>query len=643
MKALYNLNKCYLNYTIALLLVLLSFQKNVFAQAEFMPYGNLNGIRIKGQLMPFNTSIDVIGNSWLKIKSTGKELQKPQFKRSGSQQIVNTAIDSLSFIVTNEDKGYGAIKLTIKCTANHDTTIKGVYLGVRLPKTVYANSTANIKRADTMPQSPITAISFKGNQQEITITPGQPSAIIQPNNDTLKYIQLYFPVCEGRLNKGDVFEKSFSINVTGIIDDSAATLQMDTTSPGRNFMGLGGNFRLQNAKTDPQVIDYCLKNLNVVWGRVEMPWHNWQPALNLDPIAAADSGFLNEHVKRSMEMAQKLSKLNIPVILSAWAPPQWAVAGPLKYGPDKNGVWGNALLADNMQQIYKSITDYIIYLKTHYNVEVKYFSFNESDLGINIRQTGREHAELIKGLGAYFKSKNLSTKLLLGDNSDATTYKFIYPAMNDPEALPYIGAISFHSWRGWDTPTLQKWADAAKKLNLPLLVGEGSIDAAAWAYPAYFEEESYALEEINLYTRLIAICQPQSILQWQLTADYSPLTGGGIFGNNGPLRPTRRFWQLKQLASTPSNLYVFPLVADNDNISCTALGNSFTGTYNFHIVNNSSARQVHLKGLPYAVKMLNVYITDNKHNIKKVEKIKVINHQAEFKLYARCFTTLSTN
>jgi hypothetical protein len=643
MKALYNLNKYYLNYTIALLLVLLSFQKNVFAQAEFMPYGNLNGIRIKGQLMPFNTSINVVGNSWIKIKSTGKELQKPQFKRIGNLQIVNTAIDSLDFIVTNEDIGYGKVKLTIKCTINHDTTVKGIYLGARLPKTVYTNSAADIKRAGTMPQSPITTISFKGNQQQITITPGQPSAIIQPNNDTLKYIQLYFPVCEGRLNKGDVFEKSFSINVTGIVDHSAATLQMDTTSPGRNFMGLGGNFRLQNAKTDPQVIDYCLKNLNVVWGRVEMPWHNWQPAINQDPIATADSGFLNEHVKRSMEMAQKLYKLSIPIILSAWTPPQWAVVGPLKYGPNKNGVWGNSLLADNMQQIYKSITDYIIYLKTHYNVEVKYFSFNESDLGINIRQTGREHAELIKGLGAYFKSKNLSTKLLLGDNSDATTYKFIYPAMNDPEALPYIGAVSFHSWRGWDTPTLQKWADAAKKLNLPLLVGEGSIDASAWAYPAYFEEESYALEEINLYTRLIAICQPQSILQWQLTADYSPLTGGGIFGDNGPLRPTRRFWQLKQLASTPSNLYVFPLVADNDNISCTALGNSFTGTYNFHIVNNSAARQVHLKGLPYAVKTLNVYITDSKHNIKKVEKIKVINHQAEFKLYARCFTTLSTN
>ena len=43
------------------------------------------------------------------------------------------------------------------------------------------------------------------------------------------------------------------------------------------------------------------------------------------------------------------------------------------------------------------------------------FSFNEIDLGINVRQTAREHAELIKTLGAHFASRGLATKLALGD------------------------------------------------------------------------------------------------------------------------------------------------------------------------------------------------------------------------------------
>ena len=105
------------------------------------------------------------------------------------------------------------------------------------------------------------------------------------------------------------------------------------------------------------------------------------------------------------------------------------------------------------------------------------FSFNESDLGIDVLHTPEEHNIFIKEFGAYMASQNLPTKLLLGDNSDATTFDFILPGLNDPETLPYIGAVSFHSWRGCDDETLRKWAGAAKQINVPLIVGEGSTDA----------------------------------------------------------------------------------------------------------------------------------------------------------------------
>ena len=55
--------------------------------------------------------------------------------------------------------------------------------------------------------------------------------------------------------------------------------------------------------------------------------------------------------------------------------------------------------------------------------------------------------------------------------------------------------------------------------NAPFGGNVVGIDAAAWRYPAIFKESTFALYEINLYTRLCAICQPLSILQWQLTAD----------------------------------------------------------------------------------------------------------------------------
>lgn len=238
------------------------------------------------------------------------------------------------------------------------------------------------------------------------------------------------------------------------------------------------------------------------------------------------------------------------------------------------------------------------------------------------------------------ETKGLKTKLLLGDNSDANSWQFINTAMNDAAAVPYIGAISFHSWRGWETATLQKWADAATKLNVPLLVGEGSIDAAAWQYPGIFQEPTYALEEINLYTRLLAICQPASILQWQLTADYSPLAGGGIFGDNSPLHSTQRFWNLKQLANTPKDVYAMPIKSTHTDVSCAALGNRSSGIYTIHVVNNGAERQATITGIPAKVQKVQIYITNQQDAVKSMGIKKIVNGQLQFKLPARSFVTV---
>src|ERR1019366_9626122 len=102
------------------------------------------------------------------------------------------------------------------------------------------------------------------------------------------------------------------------------------------------------------------------------------------------------------------------------------------------------------------------------------FTFNESDLGINVRQTPREHAALIRTLGAHFASRGLATRLALGDTSDANPIEFIKPAMKDPEAVKYIGAVDFHSWRGCTDALLQQWYEAARALNVPLILAVGS-------------------------------------------------------------------------------------------------------------------------------------------------------------------------
>ncbi len=260
--------------------------------------------------------------------------------------------------------------------------------------------------------------------------------------------------------------------------------------------------------------------------------------------------------------------------------------------------------------------------------------------GLNVRQTGEEHAQLIKQLGAYFASKGITTKMLLGDNSDATTYGFVEPTLDDPETYQYIGAVSFHSWRGCDNWTLSIWADIAKKLNVPLLVAEGSNDAAAWRYPEIFLEPSYALDEIDLYIRIYSVCQAKSILQWQLTSDYSVLSGGNIYNKKGPMKPTQRFYDLKQLGLTPKGSYYLPISNNSNQVDCVAFGDIKDGIYSVHIVNNGAARKVTLKGIPESVKELNLYVTDQSRGMDKDKSIQVNNGTAEFNLDSACFTTL---
>src|ERR1035438_3843364 len=102
-----------------------------------------------------------------------------------------------------------------------------------------------------------------------------------------------------------------------------------------------------------------------------------------------------------------------------------------------------------MDRIKQSLADYLVFLKEQYGVEAIMFSFNESNIGINVLHTAAEHSQLIKTLGPYFAQRGLATKLALGDTGDAVPIDFIKPAMKDPEAVKYIGAVDFRKQPPW--------------------------------------------------------------------------------------------------------------------------------------------------------------------------------------------------
>ncbi len=627
------------------IVALLSVSHPSKAQTEVMAWGNLTGIRVEGQLMEFETSLILAGSNWTNVNATGKERQRPKYQREGDTQTVQTDLGGVQFVQQVKENGRGSAKVSVSATAKADTTLQGVYFSMALPARYYANATFRLNGSKTLKVSDlsdksysVTSLRIESEKRQIELSFDAKSLIILRKLPDDSGVQVLVTLMGPKLVKNKTHQKEIVITASGQIDHSPAQITIDANSPGRLFVGFGGNFRLQNPKADPQVIQYCLDNMRVAYGRVEMPWQLWHPDENADPIAEAKSGKFNDHVHKSMLMAQQLAKLGMPVIVSDWQAPGWAIQRDRR----DRGMYrsGYALNSQKRDKIYKSIADYLVYLKQNYGVEAEMFSFNESDLGINVFHTAQEHADFIKGFGAYMASCGLATRMLLGDNSDATTFDFILPAMNDPETHKYIGAVSFHSWRGCDDATLKKWAGAAQQLNVPLIIGEGSTDAAAHSYAQIFYEQTFALYEINLYVRLCAVCQPLSILQWQLTSDYSLLKGEGIYGTQGPLAPTRRFWNVKQLASTPENAFSLPTVCDKEEINCASFGNIARGEYAIHMVNNGAERETTIKGIPAGVSAFDVYVTDENKGMEKVQEVSVVNGSIVVKLPPASFATL---
>ncbi len=581
--------------------------------SEVMAWSNITGVRLGGELIDFESALGV-GVLGGEMEKTGRERQQNvRYRREGQTQIVDIPLHHAHFHQEVTDLDDGQVRIRLHAEAD-ETSKEGAFFTMSFSPKYYADAKMKISGKKV-------SVSAKERRLSLVFDKKVKASVRQEKENKVLYVAL-MPT----LQKGAKADLEILLTVDGTRHDEPAHIALDLSRPGARFIGFGGNFRIQNPEKDPEVIDYCLENMRVAMGRVEFPWASWDKGGKDDP-----------HVKESARMAARLKALGMPVVVSCWFPPQWALLPGQQRR--RGGVAALRLDASKQERIYEAMASYLLYLKNDYGVEADYFSFNESDIGIDVLHTPQEHCDFIKSFGAALARHHLPTKMLLGDNSDATTIEFIRPALEDKDAHKYIGAVSFHSWRGCDDATLKRWSDAARSINVPLIVGEGSTDAAAWRYPAIFKESTFALYEINLYMRLCAVSQPLSILQWQLTADYSLLQGNGILGDNGPLRPTQRFYNLQQLAMTPAEAFAIPLTVDKENVNTAAFYNKARGKGAVHVVNNGAACKAQITGLPTSISSATVYVT-NAHQGAEQSRVEVSQGAATVDMPAESFVTL---
>ncbi|MHC1767977.1 MAG: hypothetical protein AB9869_27515 [Verrucomicrobiia bacterium] len=654
-----------------LLLATALLNPSLSAETVFTPWGNVIGMRVKGELVEFEAGLRIVREDWSGFSSAVKYLQRPKYSRMGRQRTVSSSIERLQFKASVHDTAPGEAVLELETTGPDALKEASVYLCVDLPAHNFGGGTlavlgggseARITLNDSPPSSRKDYLETRGRQvriagarQTLEISFEEP-LVVRVRRDASdrpthlndpKVNQVFVAPVKGANPSYQVYLKPLesvgatafpriTFKATADPDPDPVRLELDASHPGQPFDGIGGNFRLQFPSTDPAVTRYNLEHLPLAWGRVEMPWSDWDPEENSQPLEAARSGRVHPRVHAAMAMAQTLSRKGMPVIVSAWFPPRWARA--VNQPP---GLRGTALDSAKLPRIRNSLADYLVYLQEQYGVEAVLLSFNEPETGVEVRQTADEHALFVETMGAELAQRNLRTRMLLGDTAHGTAaaLRFLGPSLENPKVRHQVGAVGFHTWRGCTPEELRQWSDAARHLGVPLLVTESGPDARLHEYPGIRLEPWFQLDEIALYVQICAFGQPATIMEWQLNTDYSVLTGGGVYGEEGPLQPTQRFWSLKQLGTTPARALALPVSCDKHQVIAAAFG-ATNGSVAVHLVNKGGQRQALLSGLPAGARAMQILVTDQHRAMADPGPTQVRDGQVEFLLPAAAYVTL---
>ncbi len=369
-----------------------------------------------------------------------------------------------------------------------------------------------------------------------------------------------------------------TLSLAGQADHSPALLTVDPAERRYKLDGFGGNYCFQ---IESPATDYTLKNLKVRWARTEMSLVDWAPE-NDKP---------DSRLRHEFELARRIQQLGIPYVSSVWRVPGSMVVNPA----DPPWQQRHRIALTSWDDLARSIVSYLLYAKRTYGVEPTLFSFNEANIGVYVGQTPKTHAETIKRIGAHFRKLGLKTRMLLGDaTGPRDTHKFALEAAADPEVLQYVGAVAFHSWGGGTPEQYAAWGDLAEWLQLPLLVSELGVDAAAYNGRAY-NSYHYGLREVRMTQELLLHARPQGTQFWQFTNDY----GLARAGSDGAVEPTARLWLMKHFTDlTPQKSEAITTSSDQQDVLFTAFRAG--EAYGLHILNLGPAREIAIEGLPDA-------------------------------------------
>jgi O-glycosyl hydrolase len=603
-----------------------------FGRLSYMVYG--------GDELAVRSNVAVSTPGWRKTAGVW-QCEKPRVTREngvttwkGSFEV--TEGKTVHFEETAREQS-GKTQVSVRLTADADLDLEGAFYSMDIPQPEFAGGKGAIGAESVMlpvqrpPQKRFLGgeaaefwVADQAGNRKLAVSLDQKRDISFEDKWDAKSGHIYslrIALHKGNLAKGDTASLNMALSLTGQPDTSPANLRIQAFSRRYKFQGFGGNYCFG---IESPVTDYTLKNLRVGWARVEMGLINWAPE-NDQPGSRLHDEFL---------LQKRLKEMGIPHVISIWELPEQFYTDP---GPKPKRQSKRKIAPDKFDALVEAIGAYLAYGKKQYGAEPDLFSFNESNIGIDVWLTPEEHRDAIKRMGAHFEKLGLKTKMLLADATGPRgTHEFALSAANDSDALKYVGAVGFHSWGGGTPQDYKAWGDLAEWLNLPLLVTELGVDASAHKGRTY-DSFQYAMQEVQMYQELLLYARPQGTIQWEFTADYGTVTDA--------LVPTTRFWFVKHFTDlTPRNSDALQTASDNAKVLFTAFAGDENGArvYTLHVANLGAARSITIQGIPEDVRLLRAIETSETEQFRALPQIEVDRGVAKLQMPAQSLVTLTT-
>jgi len=289
----------------------------------------------------------------------------------------------------------------------------------------------------------------------------------------------------------------------------------------------GGNFVYRfGGVTQPldPVSTMNLETLQMDVVRVRMDLDEWEPVNDDDdPTQFNWDAFQHSAYNRAtFGLMQELSARGVTLVATSWAVPDWLVDNPEvdRQQRIKEGLGSEAI---------EMIAAWLLTARDEYGVEVAYVSFNEADLGVNVRLTPEEHGALVAEAGPRFAELGLETRWLLADSANLGGCQvYARRIWEQSDARPYLGPLACHSWDGLSVPvqTLERLGVYAEELDRELWITEGGWDAQLWERSEEFPTWKNALRLATCYSRALKLSRATTFLYWQMSGnDYNTNDG----------------------------------------------------------------------------------------------------------------------